>query len=358
MKDDVEASPKPLLHKFPGITTGNADELSMALSPFFHGAVVEPERGRAAFRTQLNVCRLDRMSLTFSASPTAFKIDTTENSYFLHGFPLRGTAEHRNNGVVVGDSADRGAVGEPGSLNLSFGPNFAIFAVFLNQTSVSNVLSALIGAPASRNLKLNRIGSHERPEAPMIRGLVRHLIAELDREDRDVSPLLLTEIQQAILIAYLTGVDHNYSDLLKRPNKTIAPWQVKRAEEYIEANWREPLSIESLAIVTKVSARSLFQNFRESRGYSPMMFIKQLRLRHANTMLAKPKLDTSVTNVALECGFGNLGHFALDYKKVFGEPPSETLRRARLASGLLRSREFGTLRLIGAKERSVQPDRA
>jgi hypothetical protein len=189
----VEASPRPFLHKFPGISTGNADELSVALSPFFGGAVVEPERGPTAFRMQLNMCRLDRMSLSFSASPTAFKIDTTENSYFLHGFPVRGSAEHRNNGVVVEDLPDRRAVGEPGSLNLSFGPNFALFAVFLNQTSVSDALSALIGAPASRNLKLNR--NHDGSEAPMIRGLVRLLIAELDREDCDVSPALLGEIQ-------------------------------------------------------------------------------------------------------------------------------------------------------------------
>jgi AraC-like DNA-binding protein len=357
MKDALQASPnKPLLHKFPGISTGNADELSVALSPFFGRAVVEPERGPTAFRMQLNLCRLDRMSLTFSTSPNAFKVDAAENSYFLHGFPVHGNAKHRNNGVVVPESPNSGAVGEPGSLNLSFGPNFALFAVFLNQTSVSDVLSALIGAPASRNLKLNR--NHERPEAPMIRGLVRLLIAELDREDRDVSPLLLTEIQQSILVAYLTGVDHNYSDVLNEPNKTISSWQVSRAEEYIEANWRGPISIAALAIVANVSARSLFQNFKQTRGYSPMTFLKQLRLRHANTMLAKPELETSVTRVSLECGFGNLGHFSTDYKKVFGEQPSETLSRARLANALSTTSEFAALRLNGAaKERSVPPDR-
>ena len=332
MKDLLRASPKPLLHKFPGISTGDADELSVALSPFFGRAVVEPERGPTAFRMQLNMCRLDRMSLTFSTSPNAFKVDATENSYFLHGFPVHGTAEHRNNGVVVADSPNRGAVGEPGSLNLSYGSNFELFGVFLNQTSVSDVLSAMIGAPASRNLKLNR--NHECPEAPMIRGLVRLLIAELDREDCDVSPLLLAEMQQAILVAYLSGVDHNYSDLLSRPNKTISRWQVRRAEEYIQAHFREPLSIEALANVTNVSVRALFHAFRECRGYSPMGFVKQLRLRHANKMLAKPDLETSVTKVSFECGFGNLGHFAADYKKVFGEPPSETLHRARLLSAL------------------------
>jgi len=343
MNKFVRASPTPLLHKFPGISTGDADELSVALSPFFGRAVVEPERGAAAFRMQLNMCRLDRMSLGFASTSKALKIDTTENSYFLHGFPIRGTGEHRNNGVVIAASPNRGAVGEPGSLNLSFGPNFEHFAVFLNQTSVSDVLSALIGAPASRNLRLNR--NHERPEAPMIRGLVRLLIAELDREDCDVSPVLLAEIQQAILVAYLTGVDHNYSDVFSRPNKTLSSRQVRRAEEYIEANFREPLSVEALAIVTNVSVRNLFHAFKLNRGYSPMNFIKKLRLQHANKMLAKPELETSVTKVAFECGFGNLGHFAMDYKKVFGEQPSETLHRARHASALATPSDFATLHI-------------
>src|SRR5277367_2364899 len=113
MNDFLRASPKPLLHKFAGISTGDADELSVALSPFFGRAVVEPERGPTAFRVQLNVCRLDRLALTFSTSPNAFTIEATENSYFLHGFPIRGTAEHRNNGVVVAESPNSGAVGEP-----------------------------------------------------------------------------------------------------------------------------------------------------------------------------------------------------------------------------------------------------
>jgi len=33
--------------------------------------------------------------------------------------------------------------------------------------------------------------------------------------------------------------------------------------------------------------------------------------------------------VAFNCGFGNLGHFAREYREAFGELPSETLARAR-----------------------------
>jgi AraC-like DNA-binding protein len=335
MNEEVaNTSPKHPLHKFPGLLTGDADELSGALSPFYGGPIVKPERDPTPFRAQLNICRLDRMSLGFGASATALKIDTDENPYFLHEFLVRGTVEHRNNGVVVAETPYKGAAGEPGSLNLSYGPNFELFTVFLNQNSVSDVLSGLIGAPASRKIKLERAGYPERPEPPMMRGLVRLLISELDREDCDVSPVLLAEMQQAILVAYLSGVDHNHSHLLNAPNKTLSSLLVRRAEEYIEANWREPISVEALALVINAGARNLFHTFKANRGYSPMYFVKQVRLKHANKMLAKPELGTSVTDVAFECGFGNLSHFASDYRKVFGEHPSETLRRARLTLGL------------------------
>jgi hypothetical protein len=46
-------------------------------------------------------------------------------------------------------------------------------------------------------------------------------------------------------------------------------------------------------------------------------------------MLAKPGFHESVTNVTFACGFGNMGRFAHDYQKAFGEMPSETLNRAK-----------------------------
>jgi transcriptional regulator GlxA family with amidase domain len=37
----------------------------------------------------------------------------------------------------------------------------------------------------------------------------------------------------------------------------------------------------------------------------------------------------SVTDVALQCNFSNMGHFSKDFHETFGERPSETLRRSR-----------------------------
>jgi transcriptional regulator GlxA family with amidase domain len=49
-------------------------------------------------------------------------------------------------------------------------------------------------------------------------------------------------------------------------------------------------------------------------------------------MLMMPDKTTSVTSVAFDCGFTNLGHFAKDYGKCFGELPSDTLNRTKGAA--------------------------
>jgi transcriptional regulator GlxA family with amidase domain len=112
----------------------------------------------------------------------------------------------------------------------------------------------------------------------------------------------------------------------RRPPTT---WQVRRAEAYIESHWNEPITIASLARASAASARSIFYHFKNSRGQSPMSFVKQVRLEHAKEMLEKSGIGRSVTEIAIDCGFGNLGHFAGDYLKRFGERPSDTLKRSR-----------------------------
>lgn len=106
-------------------------------------------------------------------------------------------------------------------------------------------------------------------------------------------------------------------------------WQVRRAEEYIETHWDQPITIAGLARATAASARSIFFHFKNSRGQSPMSFLKQVRLEHARAMLETSGVGRSVTEIAVQCGFGNLGHFAGDYFKRFGERPSDTLKRSK-----------------------------
>ena len=107
-----------------------------------------------------------------------------------------------------------------------------------------------------------------------------------------------------------------------------------RAEDYIEANWHRPLEIEAIAAETGTSGRSIFRAFKQSRGYSPLEFIKHVRLQQARRMIEHADEATTVSDIAIASGFGDHGRFSSAYRQRFGELPSAALARAK---GMVRS---------------------
>jgi AraC-like DNA-binding protein len=146
--------------------------------------------------------------------------------------------------------------------------------------------------------------------------------------DDELSPLLTAQMEAGLVNLLLTNHPHNYSSELCSDGPSLAPSFVKRVERYIEEHAHEPISIVDMAEHAGVSSRSLFTGFRRYRNTSPMLYLKEVRLRHVNEELQRlsPGSDT-VTAVAFRWGFSHLGHFTTDYKRRFGESPSETLAR-------------------------------
>ena len=81
---------------------------------------------------------------------------------------------------------------------------------------------------------------------------------------------------------FLHANRHNHSHLLERSAPDASARLVRRVEEYIEANWQRPITLEGLVALTGVSALSLFQSFKKYRGYSPMKFGAEIRDRKRN----------------------------------------------------------------------------
>ena len=100
------------------------------------------------------------------------------------------------------------------------------------------------------------------------------------------------------------------------------------AEAYIRSNLGDQIILADLVTASETSASSLLRAFRIHRGITPMKYVKQMRLEYAQrTLLAAKPGTTTVTTVAMDHGFYQLGRFSADYRRVFGELPSETLGR-------------------------------
>jgi len=187
-------------------------------------------------------------------------------------------------------------------------------------------LAALIGQEVD-GLAFDRAGTHP-PAMSSLRRRVFQFATDFNERGRYFSDLAATEVERMVIMNFLMCHRHNYSHLLLREPLPSTSSSVRIVEEFIEANWDRPIDVPAMARVAKVSARSLFRQFKKDRGYSPADFAKQMRLNRAREMLEQPAQDSSVTQIALRCGFQNPGHFARDFRLAFGELPSETLRKA------------------------------
>lgn len=96
-----------------------------------------------------------------------------------------------------------------------------------------------------------------------------------------------------------------------------------------------PLHISALCDALSVSDRTLRKAFHNVHGASPCRHLRMQRLAQARrALLSSDSSITTVTEVATCYGFPELGRFSVEYRSVFGEKPSETLKRASQAEAI------------------------
>jgi transcriptional regulator GlxA family with amidase domain len=101
---------------------------------------------------------------------------------------------------------------------------------------------------------------------------------------------------------------------------------VERAEKLALAETDEPLLISAICRALAVSKRTLRKAFHEAHGLPPCRRLRMLRLSGARrALLAADCRRVTVTQIATGFGFLELGRFSVEYRKVFGESPSQTL---------------------------------
>jgi AraC-like DNA-binding protein/tetratricopeptide (TPR) repeat protein len=113
------------------------------------------------------------------------------------------------------------------------------------------------------------------------------------------------------------------------------PRSVRRALQAMRADLERNWTIGELARIAGVSARTLQRQFHACYDKSPQAVLRDIGFERARQELLRAGAEGKVMDVALRCGFAHVGRFAVDYRRRFGETPSQTVkRRAALANQL------------------------
>jgi AraC-like DNA-binding protein len=101
-----------------------------------------------------------------------------------------------------------------------------------------------------------------------------------------------------------------------------------RFEEFLRVNSDRPLHLAEICAAIGVAERTLRAACEEHLGMGPIRFLTLRRMhlvRHG--LLAADAKEANVTRIITDHGFWELGRFSVAYRSLFGESPSETLRR-------------------------------
>ena len=107
---------------------------------------------------------------------------------------------------------------------------------------------------------------------------------------------------------------------------------VREVDRYLIEAGSRPIHTSELCEVFNVSRRTLHRVFVEVHDVPPITFMRRKRLGDARAALKAANGPVMIRDIAIEHGFAELGRFAAAYRQMWGELPSQTLRRAQRRS--------------------------
>ena len=124
----------------------------------------------------------------------------------------------------------------------------------------------------------------------------------------------------------------------KSSGTTILPRGVRRALDAMHASLERDIGLSELAEVAGLSSRALQRQFKTFLGKTPHEALRDTRLACARRQLLQGAPGAKIMDVALSCGFPHFGRFSIEYRRRYGETPSQTLKRQAIFFNVISSR--------------------
>jgi AraC-like DNA-binding protein len=142
-------------------------------------------------------------------------------------------------------------------------------------------------------------------------------------DDRDPSTQLYGDGLTAAIVARLMS----RPDSSARVVTGLAPWQLRRVFDYLDAHISERVDLATLATLVGLSQSHFSHAFRVSTGVAPYRWQLDRRIRRAQRLLLEK--EQPLEEVAAATGFADAVHFGRTFRKLTGTTPANWRRERR-----------------------------
>jgi len=197
----------------------------------------------------------------------------------------------------------------------------------LTPEDLGTVSEAIIGRP----LTPPSFPRWTRPPAPVASRLLQlhEAAGHLAKTAPDIlaKPEVARAIEEALVEAMILCLTEGHLDDVRTVHRHRAS-VMRRLEEVLTSTPDRPLYMPQLCATVGASYTTLRDCCQEYLGMSPKRYLWLRRMHLVRRVLRSADAEkTTVTEIATDYGFWELGRFAGAYRSLFGEPPSAALRR-------------------------------
>jgi AraC-like DNA-binding protein len=296
--EDVTTQDLPL-NAYPSFRANTVDRITDSVACELGASILEVAKPTMPVEARANRYKLPSGDLWFCSYGLPIKLRFPEGDDLRIQFRHTGAGVTRLGQNLAPVTADQSCIIASATAEVDFRSGFQQVAWRLPRAVLLQKLVALTGRAVTRKLEFDPVLEMTTPQSSALRKILECMLYTIDFAPSRPAKLMLRELESSLIVTLLAAAQHNYRNLLDVATLSAAPWQVYRAESYIEANWNQPITVEAIASVSGTSARSIFRAFKENRGYSPFEFVRKVRLENALRLLQCSDPAPTITEVAL-----------------------------------------------------------
>lgn len=143
-------------------------------------------------------------------------------------------------------------------------------------------------------------------------------------------PGIRSGVERELLGAFLAALRSGCSESWPAPSERFGGRlrRLREARDFLATHARKPVYMDDLCGAIGLTPRGVANLFQDLLGVSPMVYLRHQRLHGVRrALLQADPGEGTVKAAALDWGFMHQGHFAREYRLLFGESPAQTLAR-------------------------------